>query len=587
MNDLARRLMERKIVQWGVAYLAAAWLLLQIADVIGPALGFAAGLQRGLLVVLGFGLPLALILAWYRGEKGPQRVSGPELLIVAGVLVIAAATVGIFKQRRDGVAADPPPPARDRQSVAVLPFADMSPGGDQEYFGDGIAEELLSAISQISGLRVAARTSSFALEGSGLDVREIGERLGVASVVEGSVRTSGDRLRIEARLVDVESGFPLWSDRFETRRADIFDVEEAIARDVASALSIRLTGDLGYRLRGQTANPEAQDLYLRGRFEWNRRTRTGLEAAAGHFRQALAIDSSYARAWAGLADAYAALGFHDYRPPAEAFPLAREAAHRALAIEPTLAEPHATLGYAALYHDWDWAEAEREFLRAINQDPEYPVAHQWYGDYLAAMGRFEEAEGEMRTASELDPLSLIAHAAIARVHYYARAPVRAVERLSETLARDSTFELAHLWSGQSYEELGRYEEAAASIERAVELSAGSALTRAALAHVRAGQGRTDEARQILAGLEAEGSSGYVPSYEIARARVALGDHDAAVRWLDRARSERAHSMAFLAVDPQLAPIRGHAGYRRLLEALDLTEVANAVAADEPIPADGS
>ncbi len=566
-RSFATRLRERKIVQWALAYLAGAWLALQVMEVLGDILTLPLSFQRGALVVLGFGFLIALVLAWYHGEQGRQRASGPELLLVAGVLVAAGATLGLVRGSGRAEPETPPPasPAPDARTVAILPFADLSPQGDQEYLGDGIAEELMSTVAQIPELRVTARTSSFAFKGSDLDVREIGARLGVARVVEGSVRKSGDQLRIEARLIDVADGFRMWSDRFDADLSDIFAVQDEIARAVAAALRVRLAGAPDeLTLKGQTRDHVAQDLYLRGRFEWNRRTQASLERAVEAFGRALARDSSYARALVGLGDAYAVLGFYDYRPPSEAFPRAKEAARRALEIEDELAEPHATLGYAALYYDWDWEEAERRFLLSISLNPDYPVAHQWYANYLVAMGRFEEAATHMRTASELDPLSMIAHAATGWVLYYWRDYEGAVAQLERSLARDPNFELAHLWMGQAHEELGNHEEASRLIERAVSLSGGSAISRAALAHARAGQGRGDEARRLLAELESEGARGYIPSYEIARARAGLGEADAAVRWLERAHGERAHSMAFLAVDPQLAPLHGHPGYRRLL-----------------------
>lgn len=580
LRGVPRRLKERKIVQWAVAYLAVAWVAVEAVDVFGDIFSLPVDLQRGAVVVLAFGFVITLVVAWYHGEKGRQRVSGPELLMVAGVMVMAGATLTLVRDR-SGVA--PPTTASqetgyaegaerselDPRSIAVLPFADLSPGRDQRYLGDGIAEELLSVLSQIDGLRLASRTSSFSFGDETLDVREIGERLGVGHVIEGSVRKSGDRLRVEARLVSVQDGFRIWSERFDTEAADIFAVQDSIAHAVARALRVRLSEDASeLALRGQTSDPEAQDLYLKGRFAWNRRTQGGLERAVRFFEEAVSRDPEYARALVGLGDAYAVLGFYDYRPPNVAFPRAQDAAYRALAIDSTLAEPHATLGYAALYFDWDWEEAELRFLRAIELDPTYPVAHQWYGNYLTAMGKFEDAAREMRTASELDPLSTIAFAATGWVYYFAGDYERAIRQLREVVERDPTFDLAYLWSGQAHAELGRLEDAAALIRRAVDLS-GSAISRAAMARVLALQGRTAEARRILQDLESEGETEYVPSYEIARAYVGLRRFDTAVRWLERAFEERAHSMVFLRVDPQLEPLDAHPGYRSLLRQVGL------------------
>jgi len=570
------RLKQRKVFQWAAAYAAGAWLILQVMEVLSGIMTVPLGFQRAVLAGLGFGLVITLVLAWYHGEEGRQRVSGPELIIIAGVLLVAGFVVNWARGGRAAEPAADPSATEDAaptnpRSVAVLPFLDMSAEGDQEYFGDGIAEELLSTVAQIPSLAVAARTSSFAFKGSDLDVRQIGMQLGVATVVEGSVRKSADRLRIEARLINVADGFRLWSQRFDADVSDIFSVQEQIARAVASALRLQLT-DAAQELvlRGQTDDHEAQDLYLRGRFEWNRRTQPSLEAAVDYFEAALVRDPRYARALVGLADAYAVLAFYDYRPPAEAFPLARETARRALEIEAALAEPHATLAYVALYHDWDWPEAEREFRRTIELNPDYPVAHQWYANYLVAMGRFDEAEAEARIASALDPLSTIAHAVIGWIHFYARDYAQAVAQLEESVARSPEFELAYLWMGQSRIGLGQLDRAAGLIERVVSMSDGSAISRAALAHIRAVQGRSAEARDILATLEAEGRQSYIPSYDIARAWVALGNLDTAMRWLERAYAEKSHSMAFLAVDPLLAPLAGQPAYQDLLRRMGLT-----------------
>jgi len=561
-----------------MAYLAGGWLLLQVLDVVGDAFEWPLGIQRGAVVVVAVGFLVTLVVASFHGEKGRQRVSGPELLIIAGLCLAGA--FGVDYVRRDASdLGDSGPPAGEAQassrpdprSVAVLPFLDLSETGDQEYFGDGIAEELLNALAQISDLKVAGRTSSFAFKGSTLEIREIASRLGVASVLAGSVRRSATQLRINAELVDAADGRRRWNRQYDRELSDIFAVQEDIARAIAAEFRLELAGGADdLTLRGQTDDHEAQDLYLEGRFEWNRRTRESLEDAVRLFEQALARDDGYARAHVGLGDANAVLGFYEYRRPGDAFPAAQRAARAALALEPRLAEPHATLGYVALYHDWDWDTAQREFLEAIRVSPDYPVAHQWYANYLTAMGRPSEAEAEMRRASELDPLSMIAHAATGWVLYYAGEQTRARTQLEESKLRDPEFEPAHLWSAWVDEELGELAAAERSARRAVELSGGSTISRATLARVLARQGRVEESRALVAELESERDrGGYVPSYDIARVYVALDDPAAALAWLERARDDRSHSMAFLQVDPQLASLHDEPRFVALAEALGL------------------
>jgi tetratricopeptide (TPR) repeat protein len=385
------------------------------------------------------------------------------------------------------------------------------------------------------------------------------------------VRRSATQLRINAELVDAADGRRRWNRQYDRELSDIFAVQEDIARAIAAEFRLELAGGADdLTLRGQTDDHEAQDLYLEGRFEWNRRTRESLEDAVRLFEQALARDDGYARAHVGLGDANAVLGFYEYRPPGDAFPAAQRAARAALALEPRLAEPHATLGYVALYHDWDWDTAQREFLEAIRVSPDYPVAHQWYANYLTAMGRPSEAEAEMRRASELDPLSMIAHAATGWVLYYAGEQTRARTQLEESKLRDPEFEPAHLWSAWVDEELGELAAAERSARRAVELSGGSTISRATLARVLARQGRVEESRALVAELESERDrGGYVPSYDIARVYVALDDPAAALAWLERARDDRSHSMAFLQVDPQLASLHDEPRFVALAEALGL------------------
>jgi tetratricopeptide (TPR) repeat protein len=313
-----------------------------------------------------------------------------------------------------------------------------------------------------------------------------------------------------------------------------------------------------------TDDPAAYNLYLRGRYEWHKRTEAGLRAAADYFAQATLRAPQYARAWAGLGDAHAVLGFYDYLPPRNAFPQAKQAALRALQLDSSLAEPHATVAYVALYYEWQWQEAERAFQRSIALNPRYSTAHQWYGNLLTALGRFDEAAREMRAAMEIDPLSLIANAALGWTLYYAGHYGEAVAQLDQTLTLNADFELAHLWRGLALLELQRHAEAQQAIERAVQLSGGSAISKASLAHAYARAGHTELARQMVSSLEQGRDTRYTPSYEIAKVYGALGDRATALQWLERAHRERSHSIAFLRVDPQLQALRAEPAFQRLM-----------------------
>jgi TolB-like protein/Tfp pilus assembly protein PilF len=449
--------------------------------------------------------------------------------------------------------------------VAVLPFEDLSASGDQEYFAEGITEELLVRLSRVAGLEVIGRTSAFAFQGQALDVRAVADSLGVSVVLVGSVQQSGDRLRIFAQLVDGRSGFVLWSQTYERERADVFAIQDDIARAIVTQLRGGLAGEAAKTVGVAAAvDPDVYNLYLHGRFEWHKRTEDGLRNAARLLREAVDRAPTYARAWAGLGDAYAVLGFYDYLPPSEAFPAAADAANRALALDATLSEPHATLAYVALYHAWEWERAEEEFRRTLDLDPRYSTGHQWYANFLTAMGRFDEAVREMRAAQELDPLSLIANAALGWVLYYAGDYAEATDQLSRTLELNPDFQLAYLWRGLVRLEAGESAAAFADVERAVALSGGAAISKAALAYAHAVVGEKPRALELVRELEDRAGQGYAPSFEIAKIHEALGDRAAALRWLERAYEERAHSIAFLAVDPQLRGLRGEPAFERLL-----------------------
>jgi TolB-like protein/DNA-binding SARP family transcriptional activator/Flp pilus assembly protein TadD len=494
-----------------------------------------------------------------RESISPEPARRPWRLVAGVLTAVLILVAGVAYLGRPEPAAAPGGP----RDIVVLPFADLGPAGEHDYFADGITEELIAVLSRVEGLRVVGRTTAFAFRDQALGARQIGEMLGVGAILEGSVRLFDDRLRLTARLVDVETGYQLWGETYDRRMEDVLRVQDEIGRSIAATLQRRLVQDSSSPASIPQVDPDAYNLYLQGRFFWHRRTGADLRRAVHVLEAAVSRAPDYAQAHVGLGDAYAVLGFYDFLPPSEAFPRARDAALRALELDPSLAAAHATLGYVALYYEWDWERAEDEFRRAIRLAPSYSTAHQWYANFLTARGRFQEAESAMLRAQELDPLSLIANAALGWVHYYAGDYDRSIAQCLRTLELDSRFGLAHLWMGQALERTGRLDEGIAAIERAVELDDGSALSRAALARILALRGSPDQARAILADLEPRTDTAYVPSYEIARVHEALGDTERALDWLERAFHERAHSMVFLEVDPALAALRPHPRFRSL------------------------
>jgi serine/threonine protein kinase/tetratricopeptide (TPR) repeat protein len=463
-----------------------------------------------------------------------------------------------------------PGPSGDPRAIAVLPFVNASADPDNEYFSDGITDELINALTKVEGLRVASRTSVFALKGAREDVRALGARLDVSAVLEGSVRRAGNRLRISAQLTNVRDGRTLWSERYDRELADVFAIQDEIARTIVDTLRATLLQDLGdpHPVR-YTANLKAYMLYLKGRYCWNRRTPADIAEGIRYFEAAIAEDAGYALAYTGLADSYALQ--IDYRgsPVQEGLERARVEAQRALALDETLAEAHTSLAWVTFIYDWDWPLAARHFRRAIELNPRYSVARQWHSWFLTAMGQSELALAEGRQACALDPASVSIRRSMGWLHYYAREPEPALEQLRRALAMNPTAEENHRLLGLAYTQLGQWDEAAASFREAIAVSASPALAIAGLGGVAVARGRPDEARAILADLAARYRTEYVTPVAFVMLHAALGDVDQAFTWLDRAYDERRGWLVYLNVEPMLDGLRGDPRFRRLLERMRL------------------
>jgi tetratricopeptide (TPR) repeat protein len=428
-----------------------------------------------------------------------------------------------------------------------------------------MTDELINALAKGNGLHVVSRTSAFAFKCATDDVRTIGARLSVGAVLEGSVRRMGRRLRLSAQLVDVRNGFQLWSETFDRELEDVFAIQDEISRAIVATLQVRLLGaSHATMVRPATADLEAYTLYLKGRQLWNRRSVPDLLKSVELFEQALARDPGYALAHAGLADSYALLGFYCVRRPVEAFGPAKESALRALALNPVLAEARPALAYVAMYHDWDWDAAEREFQHALRLNPGYATAHQWYGNFLSILGRVGPALASFERAVALDPLASIRHAALGWGYYFARQYDQALDQCRRALEIDASLPVAHHWLALVSEELGLWDQAEAAMETAAELSGRDGASLASLATTLARRGREREARALVAQLDALRRTTYVSAYDFATAHTALGETAPALQWLERAHGERTHRMAFLRVDPRLDPLRGEPRFQELL-----------------------
>jgi TolB-like protein/Flp pilus assembly protein TadD len=452
-------------------------------------------------------------------------------------------------------------------SVAVLPFTNMTADDGEQYFCDGLAEELTNALTRLRGLRVIARTSAFAFKGKAVDVREIGRHLSVGAVIEGGVQRSEGRLRITVQLIDATDGAHLWSDRFDRRASDIFAIQDEIAQAVVAALSIKLLGEEETGLTGRrTRDLEAHDLYLRGRYVAAQRTLEAYTQAIRYFQQASARDPAYALPYAALGSCYCGCGFLGYLAPEDAFPKAKAAAAKALDLDPTLAEAHATLGWAGWAYDWDWLAAENCFRRAEELSPNDAMVRFWHALMLAALGHFEEAHVEIQRAWYLDPLSLVIQTNLGLVLFEARRYEQAIERCLKVLEMDAGFALANLHLGRAYLAMGRYAQAVAALEKAAPSFPGAM---GFLGAAWAGMGRRDKALEVLRELERLSAKQYGGSVAFAVVRLALGEIDAALDSLEKAFDAREGVAALLGVEPCMDRLRSNSRFTDLLTRLRL------------------
>ena len=441
-------------------------------------------------------------------------------------------------------------------SIAVLPFTNMSQDSEAEFFSDGITEEIINALTRVSSLRVASRTSSFALKGKGQDVRAIGEQLNASAILEGSVRRAGNQLRITAQLVNTADGYHLWGERFDREMADIFAIQDEISRAIVSTLKVKLAGDQESQLVfPSTEDMEAYTLYLKGRYYWNKRYEVGLHRGLEYFQAAIGKDPGYALAHAGVADSFSVLGFYGYLPPAVAYGKAREAAHRVMSLDPSLADAHFSLGMIALWHDWDWETAETEFKTALTQRPHQAETHIFLSQVSAVRGDFDASIEEARRAAALDPVSPLINAMAAWPYYVAGRYADALEQCGKALEIDPGFPVALWISALTNMELGRCERAIDAAGKGVVLSQRSTFLVSTLGCAQARAGNREEAHKALTELRQRAASGYVAPFHCAVIHACLGETDQAIDELERSFADRTPNLVTIATLPILREVR--------------------------------
>jgi TolB-like protein/Tfp pilus assembly protein PilF len=467
-------------------------------------------------------------------------------------------------------------PARKRayrgviNSLAVLPMVNLSPDAEMEYFSDGITESIINALTQLPKLRVVPRSTVFRYKGPNLDPQQVGRELGVRAVLTGRVLHFGERLIVNAELIDVANESQLWGEQYNRKPADIFEVQEEISREISQKLLSKLSGEERKRLtKRHTHDTEAYGHYLKGRFYWSKRTEEGFRKGIEHFHQAIEVDPNYALAYAGLADSYILLVFYAAQNPGEAMAKAKAAAITALKLDDSLAEAHTSLAYIHYVYDWNWPAAEKEFKKAIKLNPKYATAHHWYAFRLAAAGRHEDAIAEMKLARELDPLALIINTEVGWAYYFARQYDKAIEQYQKSLEMDPGFGAAHMFMGTAYVQQGRYAEGIAELLKAIELSGGGVGMNGLLGHAYARAGDKEAALKMAAELTQQPAGKYVSPYNLALIHAGLGETDKTLELLDEACEHRSLFLAWLNVEPMFDSVRSDPRFAELVKRIGL------------------
>jgi Predicted integral membrane protein len=457
-----------------------------------------------------------------------------------------------------------------QKSIIVLPFLNMSSDPDQEYFSDGLTEELISDLSRLKDMRVVSRTTAMQYKGTTKGIKAIGVETGVNYIIEGSVRKQGNNLRITAQLVDAVQDIHLWAETYRGTIDDIFDIQEMVSSKIVEAFRLQLTKkEKNMLLKRYTENTEAYQLYLQGRFFWNKRNEPGLKSAIRHFEKALEKDPEYALAWAGIADTYSLMGEYTNISRKELFPKQMAAVNKALEIDDTLGEAHISLGIALMLNDWDWENSEKEFKLGIELSPNYPTGHHWYAELLRFLGKNEEAYREISRATELDPVSPGIVKDLGLNYYYNRNYDKAIEMGNITLELDPNFVSAHRLLSLGYQGKGMFDEAIVENKRWGDLTGIKVKTDIALAQIYADAGRKEEARKLLSKLVDTKVLGGNDFRAMAQVYASLGETDIAFSWLEKSYELHEESLISIKMDPKMDPLRTDPRFKELIKKMRL------------------
>ena len=553
--SIVRELKRRNVFRMAVLYLVAAWLIMQVTEVLVSLVHLPPWIGPAIIWLLAIGFPIALVFSWFYEltpegisldknvdpEKAVAHVTSRRLNFIVVSLLCAAVILFAYDKWWIG---GPP-----EKSIAVLPFMNMGGDPEQDYFSDGISEELLNALARNRGLQVVARSSSFQFKGENRDVIDVGQRLNVAHVLEGSIRKTGSQIRITAQLIDARNGFHVWSETYERELEDIFELQEEVAAGVVGALQVEMPASAGSPEK-PTLSIEAYELYLKGRSAWYKREYASMIQSIAYYQQAIAVDPAFAKAYSGLAEAWVLLAIWGYVDATEPMGNSMRAAQRALQLDDSLPGTQVVLGTIAHWYEWDNEKAETHFLRAIELDPNYPTARNWYSMFLVHTGKVEESLRELKLALKLDPVNAIINAQVAYTYLHAARYEEALTSARDAVELDPGYIPARYYLGWAYQMNGQFDDA---IREYLRVAQPLPLFRQVLAQAYAAAGRPEEVLPILDELMETRERGefYVPAYFTGVIYTQLGDFDQAFKWLDLAVEERSVQLAKLDYDPYL------------------------------------
>jgi TolB-like protein/Tfp pilus assembly protein PilF len=570
LNDFVARLRQRKLGQWAFGYIAAAWLSYEVLTLIGQNFEWPKVVLQVITVILGAGLAATLVLAWYHGEKGRQNVSGPELLMLGALLLVAIVGVGVLLRSESGAPgaaasvrlSDTSAVALpDARTIAVLPFVNVGADPEQEYFSDGMTEELIDALAKVKGLRVASRGSAFQFKGKAVNIPDAARQLRVGSVVEGSVRRAGSRLRVNARLINGADGYEVWSETYDRELQDVFKVQQELSRAIVDALKVQLAS--GTPQASRDTDVETYNTYLQAEFARRRGGLSNLRRSVMLYEQVLARDSLYARAYAGIALALNGIA-DDSLPPREAYPRAERAARTALRLDSTVVQAHGALAFSLWVYRWKPLEAERTYLHAIEMNPSYTEGYAALGRLYGAQRRFGEAVATLKEAIGRDPMFQGAHSQAAHVLVGMKDYEQAIFEAGTALEIAPGTPVAIRYLGDALLGLGRPADALATYRRGLADNPGNVRLKGGEGRALVALGRRAEALEIAQELERESARRHVRAEEIAGIYVALGDRVRAFRWLGRGVEDHSAGMAYIELFPHFDPIRSDPRFTTIL-----------------------